>query len=367
MATASSRAAIDAAWSARRSAQVGQDREHEGGPPPLAERAELAQRDPELVPPRRRAAPSRWRASRGRTSPSPAATGHAARRTGRTARWTCSRPPVNCRSSGSAMAARGCRAPSSSRPRGDPGDALDQLLLDRLDVVGPARRQHRADHPRLGRRLGRRVGRRQREHLAGQRVALAVPELHPVVAQGPDEPQRRGRVAAGDRPAQRGVHVVLLGREQVEPAHLIGGAQQRVGGLGQLAEVARERVPGRGLLARLGQPLQRVGAHRLQHPVPRRRRRRTAPSSSGSTCRPGRRARSGPRPRAAPRRWPAARPFRPRPGPRRPARPRPAWRRRGRPPGGGRARARAPTAAASSSRRWRGASGAWAGRSGCRR
>ena len=156
---------------------------------------------------------------------------------------------------------------------------------------------------------------------------------------------------AGDRPAQRGVQVVLLGREQAEPAHLIGGAQQRVGGLGQLAVVAGERVPGGG---------------RPRPPPPAVPGRRRGPSRASGTG--GRRRRTGSvivridlptRPESAVRTsarrsvpaggWPG--------GPvaggagGRPARPRSGWRRRGRPPGGGRARARAPRAAASSSRR----------------
>jgi len=248
--------------------QVGQDGEHQRGPPPLAQRAELTQRDPELFlhavePPHLAGV---HRAVEHPHRPQPRVTG--------------GRVPVvhlpdllaaavelqQQRLGHGRQRMQGAFFP---RPLGDPGDALGELLLDRLDVVRPARRQHRADHPALGRRLGRRVGRGQREHLAGQRVALAVPELHPVVAQGPDEPERRARVSAGDRPAQRCVHVVLLGREQVEPAHLAGGAQQRVGGLGQLAEVAREHVPGRGRLPRLRQPFQGVGAHRLEHPVAR--------------------------------------------------------------------------------------------------
>ena len=62
---------------------VGQDGEHERDPPPLADRPELAQRDPELFLDAVKRAPSRWRAARGRTSPWPAATGHAPWRTGR--------------------------------------------------------------------------------------------------------------------------------------------------------------------------------------------------------------------------------------------------------------------------------------------
>jgi hypothetical protein len=69
------------------------------------------------------------------------------------------------------------------------------------------------------------------------------------------------------------VQVVLLGGQLAQPAALARGAQPRVGGLGQVQVAAGEGVPDPVLLASLGQPLQAVRAHGLEHPVPRARHR----------------------------------------------------------------------------------------------
>ena len=154
---------------------------------------------------------------------------------------------------------------------GEPGQALDrggQRLADLCQVQGRADRHHRARHPRLGHQQ-RVVRRLQHEDLASQRVAFTPAALRPVEAERPHEAQRGGRVPPRDRPPQRGVDVVLFRGQRAVPGPLLPGAQQRVGGLGEVQVVGGHRVPGRGLLPRFGQPLQAVGAHRLQHPVPR--------------------------------------------------------------------------------------------------
>jgi hypothetical protein len=95
-----------------------------------------------------------------------------------------------------------------------------------------------------------------------------LPAQDPVPAEGPHEPQRRVRILPGDRPAQRGVQVVLLGGQLAQPAALPRGTQPRIGGLGQVQVAGGEGVPDPVLLAGFGQPLQAVRADRLEHPVP---------------------------------------------------------------------------------------------------
>jgi len=105
--------------------------------------------------------------------------------------------------------------------------------LHRVNLPRGAGRGHGADHAGLGDARGAFPG-LEFEHGAGQGLWLAgLSAQHPVPAEGAHEPQRGIRVLPGDRPAQCGVQVVLLGGQLTEPTALPGAAQPRVGRLGQ--------------------------------------------------------------------------------------------------------------------------------------
>ena len=79
------------------------------------------------------------------------------------------------------------------------------------------------------------------------------------------QPQRGARVAVGDGEADGRADVLAVGVHAVQPGADVAGLQARVGAAGE-----RPRRPARGgaarLVAALGEPLERVLAHRLEHP-----------------------------------------------------------------------------------------------------
>jgi hypothetical protein len=155
-------------------------------------------------------------------------------------------------------------------PLAERGQRGVQVRPHLVEVEGRARRHQRADDPGLRQPHGVRAG-PEREHLSGQRDRLAgLPAQHPVPAQRPDQPERAVGVAAHDKPAQRGVNIVLFGGKLAEPASLLGAAQHRIRGLGQVQVAGAETVANLPCFAGCRELFQAVGPDRLQHPEPRR-------------------------------------------------------------------------------------------------
>ena len=152
---------------------------------------------------------------------------------------------------------------------GELGHGSGQRGLYGVNLPRGAGRGHGTDHASFGDARGA-LAWLELEHGAGQRLRLAgLSAQHPVPAEGPHKPQCGIRVSPDDRPAQRRVQVVLLGGQLAQPAALLGATQPRVCRLGQVQVMGGEGVPDAVVLAGLGQPLQSVRAHGLQHPVPR--------------------------------------------------------------------------------------------------
>jgi hypothetical protein len=143
----------------------------------------------------------------------------------------------------------------------------------RSSQSGRVHGQQRAQRVRYGQvlRVRRRHGPPDAERLADQLGPL---DLHgaqrPVPAEGGGQPHRDRPVADRNRAADRGVQVVLVGRQSPQPVKLLATEQVILARLGQPGEILRVRFADLLRLPRLGQPFLAVGPDDLQHPVPGR-------------------------------------------------------------------------------------------------